>query len=129
MGLYENIKKAASEKGYSINKLEKELGFARSYILKFKTITPSADKVKKIADFLNVSTEYLMTGQEKTDNEEKYYLNDETAQIAQDIFENKELRMLFDASRKASPEDLKALHAMALALKRKDNNSEDDFGC
>lgn len=64
MGLYENIKNAASKKGYSINKLEKELGFARSYILKFKTITPSADKIQKIADFLDVSTEYLMTGKE-----------------------------------------------------------------
>lgn len=38
MGLYENVKSAAKEKGYSINRLEKELGFSRSYILKFKTI-------------------------------------------------------------------------------------------
>lgn len=65
MGLYENVKKAAKNKGYSINKLEKELGFARSYIGKFKTITPSADKIKKIADFLDVSSEYLLAGDEK----------------------------------------------------------------
>lgn len=65
MGLYENVKKAAKNKGYSINRLEIELGFARSYIGKFKTITPSADKIQKIADFLDVSSEYLMTGQEK----------------------------------------------------------------
>ena len=62
MGLYENVKKAANAKGYSINRLEKELGFARSYIGKFKTITPSVDKIQKIADFLDVSTDYLMTG-------------------------------------------------------------------
>lgn len=64
MGLYENVKKAANAKGYSINRLEKELGFARSYIGKFKTITPSVDKIQKIADFLGVSTDYLMTGKE-----------------------------------------------------------------
>lgn len=64
MGLYENVKKAANAKGYSINRLEKELGFARSYIGKFKTITPSVDKIQKIADFLDVSTDYLMTGKE-----------------------------------------------------------------
>lgn len=64
MGLYENVKKAANAKGYSINRLEKELGFARSYIGKFKTITPSVDKIQKIADFLEVSTDYLMTGKE-----------------------------------------------------------------
>lgn len=62
MGLYENVKEAAKSKGYSINKLEKELGFARSYISKFKNITPSADKVQKIADFLGVTSEYLLTG-------------------------------------------------------------------
>ena len=43
MGLYENVKEAAKNKGYSINRLEKELGFARSYIGKFKTITPGSD--------------------------------------------------------------------------------------
>lgn len=64
MGLYENVKKAANAKGYSINRLEKELGFARSYIGKFKTITPSVDKIQKIADFLGVSTDYLMAGKE-----------------------------------------------------------------
>lgn len=64
MGLYENVKEAARLKGYSINRLEKELGFARSYISKFKTITPSADKLQKIADFLEVSVEYLMTGEQ-----------------------------------------------------------------
>lgn len=64
MGLYENVRKAAKAKGYSINKLEQELGFARSYISKFKTITPSADKIQKIADFLGVTSEYILTGKD-----------------------------------------------------------------
>lgn len=67
MGLYENVRETAKEKGYSINRLEKELGFARSYIGKFKTITPSIDKIQKIADFLDVTTDYLMSG-DKTEN-------------------------------------------------------------
>lgn len=32
MGLYEQIKEVATAKGYSINRLEKELGFPRSSI-------------------------------------------------------------------------------------------------
>ena len=127
MGLYENVKEAAKRKGYSINRLEQELGFARSYIAKFKTITPSADKIQRIADFLGVSTEYLLPGTEK--EPAGYYLNDETAQVAQEIFENKELRALFDATRDADPEDLRALHNMALALKRKERGGDDDTGC
>lgn len=128
MGLYENVKNAAKAKGYSINRLEKELGFSRSYILKFKTITPSAEKIQKIADFLGVSSEYLMTGEEK-ENEERYYTNDETAQVAQEIFENKELRALFDVQKDMAPDDLRALHNMALALKRKERGEYDDTGC
>lgn len=68
MGLYENVREAAKEKGYSINRLEKELGFARSYIGKFKTITPSIDKIQKIADFLDVTTDYLMSGDKAENN-------------------------------------------------------------
>lgn len=63
-----------------------------------------------------------MTGEEKKDGP-KYYLNDETAAIAQDIFENKELRLLFDAARDAAPEDLETVHSMLLALKRKERGN------
>ena len=68
MGLYENVKEVAKSKGYSINRLEKELGFARSYISKFKTITPSMGKIQKIADFLGVSSDYIMNGNSGLEN-------------------------------------------------------------
>lgn len=66
-----------------------------------------------------------------TDDEQKagYYLNEETAKAAQEIFENRELKMLFDAARDADPQDLMALHSMALALKRKERGNDDDTGC
>lgn len=85
---------------------------------------PKQEKLQRIADFFGVSVEYLMTGKEKEDGP-KYYLNDETAAIAQDIFENKELRVLFDAARDAEPEDLTAVHSMLLALKRKERGYVD----
>ncbi len=90
--------------------------------------TPKQDKMQKISDYLGVSVEYLMTGEEK-EGGEKYYLNDETAQVAQEIFENKELRALFDVQKDMDPEDLRALHNMALALKRKERGDIDDTGC
>ena len=126
MGLYERIRDIAKTKGYSINRLEKELGFARSSINKFNTSKPSIEKIQKIADLLNVSVEYLTTGEESGDT---YYINEETAKVAQKIFENKELRLLFDAVEDADPEDLAALHNMALALKRKERGNIDDTGC
>lgn len=119
MTLYDNVRQAAKEKGYSVNRLEKELGFPRSYISKFKTITPSVDKIQAIANFLDVSVESLMNG-----TKDEYYTTPETAQIAQQIFENSELHLLFDAAKDAAPEDLETVHSMLLALKRKERGNE-----
>ncbi len=76
---------------------------------------PKDDKRQKIADYFGVSLHYLDTGKEK-EGGETYYLNDETREIAQEIFENKELRMLFDVSRNASPEHLKAYYNLIKAM-------------
>ncbi len=84
---------------------------------------PRADKIQAIAKWLGVNIGDLM--QENTG----YYINEETARVAQDIFENKELRALFDVQRDMEPEDLRALHNMALALKRKERGNNDDTGC
>ena len=79
--------------------------------------------MQKIADYFHVSVEYLITGEEK-EGGEKYYLNDETADIAQQIFENKELKVLFDAAKDAQPEDLGTVYQMLLALKRKQRGED-----
>ena len=104
MDLYERIKKVAKEKGYSINRLEKDAGFPRSYIGKFKTITPSIDKIQKIAEILGVSVDYLMNGEEP--KEESYYLDKDAAEIANFLHKNPEYRVLFDSSRKVKPEHI-----------------------
>lgn len=70
MGLYEQIRDVAKNKGYSINRLEKELGFARSSINKFNKNNPGVDKLQQIADLLDVSVDYLMTGKETPENRE-----------------------------------------------------------
>ena len=123
----ERIKALCKDNGISMNKLEETLGFGKGYISKLGSSTHNATKIKKIADYFNVSVDYLMTGNEVEN--EKYYLNDETAQVAQEIFENKELRALFDVQKDMDPADLKALHSMALALKRKERGDIDDTGC
>lgn len=64
-----------------------------------------------------------MTGEEK--ESDKYYLNDETAKMAQALFENRDLRVLFDAARDATPEDLKTTYDMLMALKRKERGEND----
>lgn len=107
MTLRERIKDMCKCKGISMNALEKELGFASGYISKLDKSTPNSKNIQKIADYFGVSVDYLMTGEDNT-NGDTYYLNDETRQIAQEIYANPEMRSLFDMSRKMSPERLKA---------------------
>ena len=124
MDFYERLCELIKKRCLSQRKLEIILGFSNGSISKWKTYMPNAEKIQKIADYFNVSVEYLLTGEEK-EGGEKYYLNDETAKMAQKIFENKELRTLFDAAQDASPEDLEAAHNVLLALKRKEKNYDD----
>ena len=128
--MYEIFEKLCHKKGVTPYRVCKETGLTTSTISNWKAgrYTPKQDKMQKIAEYFGVSVDYLMTGEEK-DFETGYYFNKETAKAAQEIFENKELRMLFDAARDADPEDLKALHNMALALKRKERGYSDDTGC
>ena len=63
---------------------------------------PKADKLQKIADYFGVSVEYLMTGEQKPD----YYLNDDTRELAQFLFDHPDYKVMFDAVRRAKKEDL-----------------------
>ena len=127
--MYSIFEQLLQKYGVSTYRVSKETGIAQSVFSSWKNgiSTPKQDKLKKIADYFTVSVEYLMTGEEK--EADRYYINDETAQVAQEIFENKELRALFDVQRGMSAEDLQALHGMALALKRKERGGNDDTGC
>ena len=130
MGLYEQIRDAAKAKGYSVNRLEQELGFARSSINKFNKNAPSADKLQKIAEVLGVTVDYLMNG--TTDYEsvkEHYYASEETREIAQEIFENPDLRSLFHAAKDLSPERLKAHIDFIQSLKQQEDKKHNDEGC
>lgn len=124
MTVFDRIENLRKSNGISQGKLEKELGFSNGSISKWKNSTPTPERLKKLADYFNVTLEYLMTGEEK-EGGETYYLNEETTKMAQSIFENKELRMLFSAAQDASPEDLETVHSMLLALKRKERGNVD----
>lgn len=125
MGFYERLESLRKSRKISQATLEKELGFSNGSVSKWKNSTPTPDRMKKLAEYFGVSVEWLITGE----NPDRYYLNDETAKVAQEIFENKELRVLFDAARDAKPEDLKTTYDMLMALKRKERGEDDDTGC
>lgn len=124
--MYEIFEQLLQKFNITPYKISKDTGVTQTTLSNWKNgkSTPSTANMQKIADYFNVSIDYLMTGEEK-EGSEKYYLNDETAEIAQEIFENKNLRMLFDVSRKASPERLKAYYNMIKELEKEEHNSEE----
>ena len=124
--MYEIYCKLRDSKGVKDSDVVRATGITKSTFSDWKSgrSNPKNDKLQKIADYFSVSVDYLMTGEDKSDlSDKKYYINDETAEMADKIFHNKELRLLFDAARDAQPEDLETVHQMLLALKRKERGN------
>ena len=123
--MYSVFEKLLKDRGITAYKVAKDTGVTTATLSSWKTgrYEPKPEKLKIIADYFGVSVDYLMTGEEK--ESDKYYLNDETAEMAQALFENRDLRVLFDAARDASPEDLKTTYDMLMALKRKERGEDD----
>lgn len=86
---------------------------------------PSVSVIRKIADYFGVGITDLVD--DKADKKGAvYYLDPETAEAAQQMHDNQELKVLFDAARTASPEDLRTTYQMLMALKRKETGASDD---
>jgi len=97
--MYEIFKKELGKKGKRPADIVKETGIQASTFSDWKKgkSNPNTEKMIKIANFLGVSVEYLMTGEKSDLSDNKYYINEETADVAQEIFEND--KILFDTYR------------------------------
>lgn len=62
---YEKIKELADKRGVSLTKLEEDLGYSRNTLYKLKSQKPNAERISEIADYFQVSTDYLLG---RTDN-------------------------------------------------------------
>lgn len=92
---YQKIKELCKKKGVTVTGTEKELGFSRGSLCKVETSRPSAEKVQKLADYFGVSTDYLINGNTKNDNNVTLTSKDE-----RDIA--KKLKILMDDIRNGS---------------------------
>lgn len=62
---FERIKELAKARGITLGALEEKLGLSRNSIYTIKNKKPSAERLQLIADYFNVSTDYLLG---RTDN-------------------------------------------------------------
>jgi hypothetical protein len=63
-----------------------------------------------LADYFGIQKSDLV--EERSETQESYYLDDEAREMAQFLFENPEYKVLFDASRKVSREDIATVKAI-----------------
>ena len=103
--MYENYCRLRDSKGVKDADVSRATGITKSTFTDWKTgrSAPKAEKLQKIAEYFGVSVDYFTTGEEP---KAPYYLNDDTRELAQFLFENPEYRVLFDASRKVKKEDI-----------------------
>lgn len=111
--LKERIKLLCKEKGVSLSQVERDCGFARGYLSKVNETTPSGKKMHILADYFGISLDALMS----KDPTPSYYLNPETAKLAQQLSDNPDLRTLFDAAKDSTPEDLRMAAELLTRLK------------
>lgn len=74
---FERIKELAKKQGLSLNQVEEKLGYSKNTLYSLKKQKASAERLKEIADFFNVSMDYLLGRTENptiaTDKEKFYF--------------------------------------------------------
>lgn len=58
--MFEIVKNLCAKRGISINDLEEALGYSKNTLYRLKKQNPGADKLKAIADYFDVSVDYLL---------------------------------------------------------------------
>lgn len=104
MKFAERLREAREKRGLSQARLADEIGCSKSAISMYEngTRTPDFETMEAIADLFNLDIDYLLG----RDDRSAYYLDPEVAELAQALYERPEMRVLFDASRKATKEDI-----------------------
>jgi transcriptional regulator with XRE-family HTH domain len=80
---------------------------------------PRIDKIERMANYFGISKADLV---EERNEDDPYYIDPDTRELAEFLHKNPEYRVLLDASRKLTPDDVKLLMAMIDRMKGSDTN-------
>jgi transcriptional regulator with XRE-family HTH domain len=87
------------------------------------------DKIMALAKALQISPAVIMEWEEPKETPQAggYYTDPETARLAQEMFEDPEMRALFHMKRNMKPEQFKAHYDMMKSLYKLEHPEDDDY--
>lgn len=110
----DKLNEMRESKGYTLKELANLTQIPHSTISKIFAgfnKNPSLDSLQKIARALECGVDDFINYE--VEPKSAYYTDRQTSEIAQEIYENKNLRILFDASKNLSPDDIQAVIEIA----------------
>ena len=124
MTIGRNIYHARKLSGMTLEELSKHIGISRQTLSRYENgiigNIPS-DRIEKIAIALNVSPAQLMGWEEMSGNpEEEYYADPAVNEYAEQLRTNPNMRLLFDATKDMSKEDIDYVVDLVNRLKGKE---------
>lgn len=124
----QRIKELRLKANMTLLELANKLGVSEGTVQRYETgniKNLKYDTIVNLANIFGCTPAYLMGWDDDQNNgqHEEYYLDPEVAQKAQEIYDDPELRILLDAKRDLSKEDLEAVINIVKALKAKDGHN------
>ncbi|GIP57872.1 helix-turn-helix domain-containing protein [Paenibacillus woosongensis] len=71
--LFNRVKVLSEKRGKNIKEVAKELGFSENAFYKWKSQSPKAETIEKVADYFNVSVDYLLGRTDEEETPQPYY--------------------------------------------------------
>lgn len=84
---------------------------------------PRMGIIQKLSDYFGVPKSYFL--EESAENKRAYYLDPETARLAQEVKDDPRYRALFDATRKLSPDAMKEVMNFIAYQSKKEGHDND----
>lgn len=116
-----NILYYMNKKGKTRKEVCADLGFPYSTFVDWCAGNkyPRIDKIEIMAEYFGCKKSDLI---EDKPHEEAYYTNEQTAEIAEKIYQDKYMGMVFDTLKDSSPEQIKNFYDMLQLMKRAENH-------
>lgn len=123
--MYSVFEQLCQERDVTAYKISKATGVSQTTFSRWKNTGKDPDKtvLMKVADYFNVTVDYLING-----DSSGHYLSEEALKEAQAMYEDSDMRFLYDAKRKMSPQGFRAFRK-SIEVYMEEEQGYSDEGC